>query len=97
MNWTHIELLMSVSLVRVPQDNSLTPMRMLSGGGGCGWGVLSAHRLTAGSQLEDKCSSVEGGSGQNWQKRTVLSLEGERERLGDWFNVRSKRPGDKKE
>ena len=45
MNWTHIELLMSASLVRVPQDNSLTPMRMLSGGGGEGadGGVVCAQ------------------------------------------------------
>lgn len=36
--------------------------------------VEAVHRLTAGSQLEDKCSSVEGGSGLNWQKRAVLSI-----------------------
>lgn len=57
----------------------------------------AAHRLTAGRQLEDKNSSVEGGSGLSWHKRAVLSLVGERERLGDWFRAKSKCPGDKKE
>lgn len=47
--------------------------------------------------MEDKCSSVEGGSGLSWQKRAALSLEGERERLEEWFSARLKRTGDKKE